>query len=261
MTDAPILEIQALDVHRGATQIVSGVSATLREGESLAVLGRNGAGKTTLAEAIAGVLPRTTGSIRIEGKEVRGFKPHRVAKCGVALVPEQRKLFVNMTVRENLALGAHTAQWWWEGPSSDNFDFVSDVFPRLTILKDRRVGTLSGGEQQMVAIGRALMSRPKLLILDEPSSGLSPVAVENVVERLLSLSGHLCILLFEQSVDVALDLCNRVAILSNGQLIAEGPAEEMAGSDVFVQALFGTTAPSDDLVMRAMVPVIVEGER
>jgi len=237
------LELIDVSVRRGATNVVRGVSFALHEGESMAVLGRNGAGKTTLAHAIAGVLPFANGTLRLEGADVGSSKAHDRAARGIALVPEDRKLFSHMTVEENLILGGHQDKWWWGGPAKSVLEPVWEVFPALTRLRERKAGTLSGGEQQMVAIGRALVSRPKVLILDEPSSGLSPTAVEGLLERLAALrAGSLSILLFEQSVDVGFDLCDRIALLSLGELIVDGDAREVAASELFREALFGTTA-------------------
>jgi branched-chain amino acid transport system ATP-binding protein len=234
-----ILEVEGLEVRRGGRPILRDVELRLGAGESLAILGRNGAGKTTFAEAIAGIISPSRGRIVIDGQQTSGMAAHKVARLGVALVPEGRGLFPNLTVKENLAMGGHTTRWWWGGPPDSAFATVWEVFPDLVKLSHRKVGTLSGGQQQMVAVGRAMMSSPRLLVLDEPTAGLSPQMVEGMCDHLVGLlSSGFSILLIEQNVDVATDVCKEMAILSQGRMIARGPAEELSTSEVFVEALF-----------------------
>jgi branched-chain amino acid transport system ATP-binding protein len=251
-----ILDVEGLEVRRGGRPILRDVDLRLGAGESLAILGRNGAGKTTFAEAIAGIISPSRGRIVIDGQRTSGMPAHKVARLGVALVPEGRGLFPNLTVRENLAMGGHNIRWWWGGPPESAFTTVWEVFPDLVNLTHRKVGTLSGGQQQMVAVGRAMMSSPRLLVLDEPTAGLSPQMVEGMCAHLAGLlSSGFSVLLIEQNVDVAIDVCKEMAILAQGRVIARGPAEELSRSDVFTEALFSDR----DVTVTAADPSLSSG--
>jgi branched-chain amino acid transport system ATP-binding protein len=238
------LSIESLEVRRGGQPVLRGLDLSLDAGTSLAILGRNGAGKSTLAQTIAGLLSPSAGRISIFGTPTSRLAAHKVSKLDVALVPEGRALFSNMTVYENLAMGAHKTSWWWGGPSEDAFETVWTIFPALTKLKHRKAGTLSGGEQQMVAVGRALMSSPRLLVLDEPSAGLSPLAIQGMSRHLDDLRGAgYSILLIEQNADLALEVCDEIAILAQGTIVTRGDTDTVSRERVFVEALFGDVAP------------------
>jgi branched-chain amino acid transport system ATP-binding protein len=247
-----MLEMAAVKVRRGGFAVLDGIDLRIGEGELVCILGRNGAGKTTLVEAIAGLLKPASGRIALEGTDVAGRPAHEIAARGVALVPEGRRLFVNMTVLENLAVGAHAAKWWWGGPPAGALDIVWRLFPDLEEMRHRRVTALSGGQQQMVAIGRALASNPRLLVLDEPSFGLSPQMVEATCEHLTTLrEAGTSILLVEQNVDVALEVCTRAAVLADGLIAAEGPLDELVGTQLFETAMFGRAAGSTEAPVSA----------
>lgn len=235
------LVIEDLTVARGAGPVLNSLSLAIDEGETVALLGRNGAGKTTLLETVAGLLRPLEGSIQLDGEETVGMRPHAIARRGLSLVPEGRQLFANMTVLENLALGAHNDKWWLHGPAGDRYEQVWELFPQLPDLREQKVGALSGGQQQMVTVARALMARPKVLLLDEPTFGLSPQLTEAMVEQLGRLRERgMSILLAEQNVDVATDLAERVVVLAEGTIVAADTAEALYDQPVFREAMFGT---------------------
>jgi branched-chain amino acid transport system ATP-binding protein len=219
--------------------VLDRVSFDVAPGRCLAILGRNGAGKTTLVEAILGLIPSAAGSIEFDEMQIRHLQTRQIAGIGVSLVPTGRKLFWNMTVQENLAIGAHNLRWRWRGPGADAYRSVFELFPDLAALRTRKVRTLSGGQQQMVAVGRALMSRPKLLILDEPTAGLSPQVVESMVEHLGALrAAGLSVLLLEQNVDVALEVASSVSILHRGCITQTASTDAITQTPEFVSGLF-----------------------
>jgi branched-chain amino acid transport system ATP-binding protein len=239
-SDAGLL-IEDLTVARGAGPVLNSLSLAVGEGETVALLGRNGAGKTTLLETIAGLLRPLKGSIRLDGVETTGMRPHAIARRGLSLVPDGRQLFPNMTVLENLALGAHNDKWWLHGPARDRYDDVWELFPQLPRLRDQKAGALSGGQQQMVTVARALMARPKVLLLDEPTFGLSPQLTDAMCEQLGRLHERgMAILVAEQNVDVATDLAERVVVLAEGAIVASDRAEALYDQPVFREAMFGT---------------------
>jgi branched-chain amino acid transport system ATP-binding protein len=241
-----MLTVESLCVARSGFPVLHDLSLELAEGEVLVILGRNGAGKTTLAEAIVGLLPVTSGRIAVGDRELVGLTPDRALAAGVALVPEGRHLFASMTVEENLALGARTERWMWSGPRERAFASVWDLFPDLRGMRDRKVGGLSGGQQQMVAFGRALMAEPRVLLLDEPSFGLSPQMVESIAEHVTRLSSTgLAVLLAEQNVDLALDVASRGAILAEGRILVSGDPRALADDHRFTEALFGARHDKD----------------
>ena len=218
-----MLQIEHLDVSHGNLQVIWDVSMEVRPKEIVTLLGPNGAGKTTLVETIVGLNRSAHGSVKFQGNEILGMPPYDIVKEGIALVPEKRELFPKMTVKENLALGGFPGK----GKEKDT-SMVLGMFPVLEERKDQLAGTLSGGEQQMLAIGRSLMSDPKLLILDEPSLGLSPLFVKNVLESVVSLNKTgLTILLLEQNVMHALEISHRGYVLENGRVTIEGSAAEL----------------------------------
>ena len=233
-----MLELAAVDAGYGTFQALFGASLEVRLGEAVAVIGPNGAGKTTLMRVISGLIRPMRGMISFEGVDLLSTPPHRILELGIAHVPENRRLFARMTVEDNLRMGAYA-------PSSrpkfqQRLAFVYDLFPRLLERRRQLAGTLSGGEQQMCAIGRALMSEPKLLLLDEPSAGLAPVIVQQVfalVER-IRMSG-LTVLIVEQNVRQVLHVVDRAYLLEAGSIRASGTAGELLAGEAIHQAYLG----------------------
>ena len=217
-----MLEIAALTVHYGDIRALDGISLHVATGEMVALIGSNGAGKSTTLKAISGLLRPSSGFIRYDGEEISRASTDRIVGLGISHCPEGRRIFGRLTVRENLALGGITR------PTTEvreDLERVGELFPHLRERMHQQGGTLSGGEQQMLAIGRALMSRPRLLILDEPSLGLAPLMVERIFEVIDDLKGQgLTILLVEQNVHHALDSADRAYVLETGRITLEGPA-------------------------------------
>ena len=230
-----MLEISGLNVFHGNIQIVWDLDLAVQSGEMVTLIGPNGAGKTTTVEAIAGLNRRASGSITFFGNQILGLPPHEIFRRGLALVAEKKEIFPKMSVLENLLLGAHDRAEW-----EQTRDHVYDLFPILHERESQIAGTLSGGEQQMLAIGRALMSEPKILILDEPSTGLSPVLVAQVFRSLERLGREgTTILLLEQNVRHALELCNRGYVLENGRIVLEGKAKDLMQENHIQKAYLG----------------------
>ena len=225
----PLLQVRGLDVHYGDAQALWSVELTVGPGETVAVVGPNGAGKSTLVNAIAGLHPGSGGEILVGGTDVARLPPHRVCTCGVAIVPEGRRVFAQMTVADNLALGAYRPAARREHRAS--LARVHALFPRLAERAGQLAGSLSGGEQQMVAIGRALMARPALLLLDEPSLGLAPVVVDEVYDAIGAIaSSGVSVLVVEQDVPRALAVSRRAYLLSEGRVATTGTPAELADS-------------------------------
>ena len=230
-----MLTVDDLAVGYGDSIAVSGVSLHVDEGEAVAVIGSNGAGKTTLLRAICGLLPTRSGTVTYNGDRLTGTPAHRVARRGLAYVPAERRLFGGMSVRENLELGAYP-----DRPDAARMDLVFGLFPRLADRRSQHAGTMSGGEQQMLAVGRALMSRPRLLILDEPTTGLAPVLAEEAYASLEALRGEgLTVLVAEQQVPLALDLADRAYVIEDGAIQLEGPAAQLQGNPDVRRAYLG----------------------
>jgi branched-chain amino acid transport system ATP-binding protein len=224
MNGAPALRISGLCVRYGAIEAVKSIDLEVRTGELVALIGANGAGKTTSLKAIAGLLP-WGGEIDLFGRPSRGAPAHQLLGQGLALVPEGRGLFARMTVAENLQMGAFTRR---DPQVAEDFDKMYQRFPRLKERSGQLAGTLSGGEQQMLAMARALMSRPRLLLLDEPSMGLSPILVERIFEVVREVSGHgISILLVEQNARLALEIAHRGYVMDSGRISFSGPAAEL----------------------------------
>jgi branched-chain amino acid transport system ATP-binding protein len=220
--------------------VLNDLAIEVEDGDIIAVLGRNGAGKTTLLETIAGLLKPQAGTVTVDGIEITGKRASAIARLGIALVPEGRRLFPSMTVQENLALGAHAEKWWLHGPKADSYSAVWDVFPPLYEFRKSKVGGLSGGQQQMVAVGRALMSRPRVLLLDEPTFGLSPQLTDSMCSQLKGLGGKgIAVLLAEQNVDVGTDVADTVALLADGNIQSVCPSSTVHETSVFREAMFG----------------------
>jgi len=233
-----MLEVISVDAGYDGFQALFDVSLEIRSGEAVAVIGPNGAGKTTLMRVISGLIRPMQGAITMEGADLLTTPAHRIVELGVAHVPENRRLFPRMTVEDNLRMGAFIAAA--RPKFRENLDFVFDLFPRLNERRRQMAGTLSGGEQQMCAIGRALMSKPKLLLLDEPSAGLAPVVVQQVfalVERLRAAG--LTVLIVEQNVRQVLRVVDRGYLLEAGTIRSSGTAAELLGSEVIQEAYLG----------------------
>ena len=230
-----LLDVAGVDVHYGDLQAIFGVSLALAEGEIVALLGANGAGKSTLLKAITGMLPITAGDVRYDGRSLHGIPAHRRAGMGIALVPEGRRLFASLTVEENLLVGGHRAR-----PGPWNRRSVYELFPLLSPLRKRSASVLSGGEQQAVAIGRALMSNPRLLLLDEVSLGLAPIVVRQLYAALPAItSSGATVLVVEQDVRQAMAVADRVHCLLEGRTALEAPVSAVTADQV-ANAYFGS---------------------
>ena len=233
-----MLQVDGLGTGYGRAQALHDVSLRVEDGEIVTILGPNGAGKTSLVNAIAGVLRPWGGSVTFDGIEMTTLPPHRVIEHGMALVPEGRRIFPKMTVTENLDLGSYTAT---ARPGHDAaLESVYRIFPRLKERHRQVAGTLSGGEQQMLAIGRALMAQPRLLLLDEPSLGLAPIVVENIFDVLREINASgVSILLVEQNAVEALDIAARGYVLEEGRVVGEGTAAELEQDERLRKAYLG----------------------
>jgi branched-chain amino acid transport system ATP-binding protein len=239
---APLLIIDDLQIHYGAIEALRGISLYLDEGEIVAVLGANGAGKTTLINAISGLLPISRGTVTLESNRLNGIPPYEIVEKGVSQSPEGRKVFSTLTVDENLNLGAYTQR----KKKQEVIDAKERVFSLFPILKERRrqlSGTLSGGEQQMLAIGRALMNSPRLLLLDEPSLGLAPILVNHIfgIVREINSQGT-SILLVEQNAHKALSLAHKGYVLENGVISTSGSSSELKSDRKIQEAYLGGSA-------------------
>ena len=232
-----MLEVFGLSHAYGRHKALDEVSIRLRAGEAVAILGANGAGKTTLINAIAGLLRPAGGSIRFEGHELVGLSPHRIVEMGIATVPENRRLFEPMSVMENLNLGAYVGRA--HAGAAATLEHIFDLFPRLAERRRQAVRTMSGGERQMVAIGRALMTQPKLLLLDEPSLGLSPRLSGELFTVLGRIAHEVSVLMVEQSARRALATANRAYLLALGRVVGEGEAKMLARDSAVARSYLG----------------------
>jgi len=225
-----VLEVENISTIRGRVQVLWDVSLTVRRGETVAIVGPNGAGKTTLVGSITGLIPPKSGRVRINGVDVTGYSPERLATRGVALVPERRGIFAPLTVRENLLMGAYARRAKRADLQTD-LDDVFGLFPPLVRYRDAIAGSLSGGEQQMVAIGRALMAKPDVLLLDEPSLGLAPkVRAENFGALARLAERGVTILLVEQNLRLAARICQRAYLMQRGRIVGTETSDELARS-------------------------------
>ena len=232
-----MLKISNLDVFRGETQILWDVSIEVKEGEKVAILGSNGAGKSTLLLSIMGVLPPSAGEIRFAGTPISGQKAHQITRAGLALVPEGRRVYGDMTVWENLEIGAYPKRG--RKDLDQTRGHVIELFPILAERKHQRAGTLSGGEQQMLAIGRALMSSPRMLFIDELSLGLAPLITKEIFKVLDGLAHETTILLVEQNVEQALKHSQRAYILVSGRITRSGTSEDLVEDEDIKRAYLG----------------------
>jgi branched-chain amino acid transport system ATP-binding protein len=232
-----LLEVVGLVAGYGTVTILRELSLHVDEGEAVALVGANAAGKTSLLRTISGIVPARAGSVRLAGRELAGLPSHEIARAGIVQVPEGRQLFPEMTVRENLELGAMASTAAWAGRAA-MLDRVVALFPRVGERLAQRAGTMSGGEQQQVAIGRALMARPKVLLVDEPSAGLSPVLVQAVFRALREIhAAGTTILLVEQNVPLSLRLAQRAYVIELGRVTLEGTGPELLANP-HVQAAY-----------------------
>jgi branched-chain amino acid transport system ATP-binding protein len=233
-----MLEVAGLHAFYGQAIALSGIDLRLDPGEIVAVVGPNGAGKSTLVNAIAGLHRATRGRIVMDGRDLTTIEGHRVCDAGIAVVPEGRRLFPAMTVIENLGLGAYRRGA--RSARADRIAWVFELFPRLAERQRQVAGSLSGGEQQMVAIGRALMASPRVLLMDEPSLGLAPVVVDEVFRTIGTIhEAGVSVLLVEQNVKRALRIASRGYLLSEGRVVLEGSTDELSGSDVVRRTVLG----------------------
>lgn len=231
MTAEPVLEVENVSTFRGRVQVLWDVSLVVRRGETVAIVGPNGAGKTTLVGSITGLVPPASGRIRVQGTDVTGQPPERLASRRVALVPERRGIFAPLTVRENLMMGAYARKAASRAELSADLDDVVALFPPLRRYLDAIAGSLSGGEQQMVAVGRALMAKPELMLLDEPSLGLAPKVRSEIFGALARLAGRgVTILLVEQNLRLAAKICGRAYLMQRGRVVGTETADELARS-------------------------------
>ncbi len=232
-----MLTVDNIHVYYGSIHAVKGVSFEVSEGEIVTLIGANGAGKSTVLNTVSGLLHPRTGSVQFMGQDLRGTAAHKVVERGLAQVPEGRRIFLQMTVEENLEMGAYTR------PNSTIAPGIADVYKRFPRLEERRrqvAGTLSGGEQQMLAMGRALMSSPKLLMLDEPSMGLAPILVEQIFDIIKELhAAGTTILLVEQNAQAALSVADRAYVLETGRISLSGTGAELMASDQVRRAYLG----------------------
>ena len=233
-----LLEVSGLHAFYGQSQALHGLDFALAEGSIVTLLGANGAGKTTTLRALCGML-RMSGEIRLDGKPIAGRATEDIVRLGIAHVPEARGTFVRMTVEENLRLGAMTRHA--RGGIAADLDQVYAEFPLLRERRQQQAGTLSGGEQQMLAVGRALMLRPRLMLLDEPSFGLAPLVVEELFENLRRLNGErgVAMLIVEQNAALALDLAEHAYLLETGRIVMAGPAREIAKDEAVRRSYLG----------------------
>ncbi|MDR1833599.1 MAG: ABC transporter ATP-binding protein [Propionibacteriaceae bacterium] len=232
-----MLKVTDLNVYYGAIHAVKGVSLAVPEGAIVTLIGANGAGKSTILQTISGLLRPRTGTISFLDEDITSLPAHKRLKRGLAQVPEGRRLFLSMTVMENLEMGAYTAS---ADQLAADIERVFTLFPRLKERRKQVAGTLSGGEQQMVAMGRGLMSQPKLLMLDEPSMGLAPILVEQIFETVQEMNrAGATILLVEQNAQMALSIAEYAYVLETGQIVMEGPAAELADNDEVRKAYLG----------------------
>ena len=227
-----MLEIENLSVSYGGIEVLHGVGLSVGSGEIVAMVGANGAGKTTLLRSLSGLLPLDSGRITFLGQTISGRRPADLVGLGLGQVPEGRHIFPTLTVIDNLKIGAYLRRREPRGKIERDLDFVFELFPRLEERKRQKGGTLSGGEQQMLAIARALMTKPKLLMLDEPSMGLAPLIVEQILETIQRLNQEgLTVLMVEQEVEASLSLADRGYVLQLGRVVLEGPGEELLANE------------------------------
>lgn len=236
----PLLELENVHAFYGHIHALKGISLWVDEAEIVSLIGANGAGKTTTLRTISGTLRLREGTIRLAGEDLMAYKPHEIVTKGIVQVPEGRRVFFRMTVTENLEMGAFATND--RRQIAENMERIFTLFPRLKERRRQLAGTLSGGEQQMLATGRALMSNPRVLLLDEPSMGLAPVLVDSIFETIETLhQAGTTILLVEQNARMALQVADRGYVLQSGEIVLHGPAEELRANEMVRRAYLGIT--------------------
>lgn len=237
---SPMLVVSGLQVQYGSAAALRGVDLSINQGEIVAVVGRNGAGKTTLLRAITGLEPIKAGEVRFEGRTLTGLPSHQILRLGIAHVPQGRQVFGDQSVEENLLLGGYTQYFRDRQTVRKRLQAQYDLFPRLWERRHQQAGTLSGGEQQMLALGRALMSDPQLLVMDEPSMGLAPLFVKQVLETVVRLKAEgRTVLLVEQLAMAALQIADRAYVLQTGTVVAEGEAKALLEDGTVMRTYLG----------------------
>jgi branched-chain amino acid transport system ATP-binding protein len=233
-----LLELRDIHTYYGNIHALRGISITVEQGEIVTLIGGNGAGKSTTLNTICGITPARHGTVLLDGQDITHVRPHEIVKLGVTQVPEGRRIFSRLTVHENLDLGAYTRRD--KAAVARSFEMVYEIFPRLKERQHQAGGTLSGGEQQMLAIGRALMAEPRIMLLDEPSMGLAPILVQeifSIIER-LNQQGT-TILLVEQNAQIALSVCHRGYVLQTGEIVLAGTGKELLANEMVRKAYLG----------------------
>ncbi|MBQ2288636.1 MAG: ABC transporter ATP-binding protein [Lachnospiraceae bacterium] len=233
-----MLKVNDLQVYYGVIQALKGISFEVNEGEVIALIGANGAGKTTILHTITGLIEAKAGTVEFEGKDITKMPGHKIVTLGMAHVPEGRRVFADLTVYENLKMGAYTRSD--KNEIAQSLEMVYKRFPRLKERKNQLAGTLSGGEQQMLAMGRALMSKPKIILMDEPSMGLSPIFVNEIFDIIREVSeAGTTVLLVEQNAKKALSIADRAYVLETGNIVLEGDAKELMNDESVKKAYLG----------------------
>jgi branched-chain amino acid transport system ATP-binding protein len=233
-----LLEVDDIHTYYGAIEALRGVSLTVEEGEAVTIIGSNGAGKSTTLRSISGLTPAASGKVMFSGRDITRLSAHEIVACGIALAPEGRHCFARMSVRENLDMGAYRRR---DAGIGEDLEHVFDLFPRLKERERQKAGTMSGGEQQMLAIGRALMARPKLLMLDEPSMGIAPILVQRIYETIAEINRQgVAILLVEQNANYALEVSKRGYVLETGEVALTNESAELRNNPAVRRAYLGT---------------------
>ena len=232
-----LLEVNDIHVYYGAIHAIKGISFSVDEGEVVTLIGANGAGKSSTLRSIAGIVKAKSGEVLFEGENILGLSPDQIVKRGVTLVPEGRRVFPNLTVAENLHVGAYLRK----DDIKPDLEYVYELFPRLKERSWQFAGTLSGGEQQMLAVGRAMMARPKLIMMDEPSLGLAPIVVRGIFEIIREINRQgITVLLIEQNANMALKIADWAYVMQTGSILMQGPGEELAANEEVKAAYLGT---------------------
>ena len=233
-----LLEVKGLEVYYGVIRALKGIDFEVEEGQIVTLIGANGAGKTTTMQSVIGLIPKRSGTVTLAGQDITYMPCHKIVKQGMTQVPEGRRIFQELTVYENLMMGAYSMKS--NASFKDDIDSVYARFPRLAERRTQIAGTLSGGEQQMLAMGRALMSHPRLLMLDEPSMGLSPLLVDQVFEIIKDINKEgTTILLVEQNAGKSLAISDKAYVMENGQIVLSGTGDELLGSELVQKAYLG----------------------
>ena len=234
-----LLKIESLTVNYGAIRAIDAAALDVQAGEILSVVGANGSGKSTLLKTITGLVKPLSGEVQLEGRSLKGMRPDRIVKLGITMVPEGRRVFPDLTVKENLELGGYTLSN--KALSRELFSLILATFPRLKERLKQHAGTLSGGEQQMLAMGRALMGNPRLLLLDEPSMGLSPKMTQEIFSlvRLINVEKGISMILVEQNAHMALEHSHRTYVLENGRVVLSGASSELKHDPKVIEAYLG----------------------